>query len=215
MVAAGFLLGTTGAAAPALAAARPATVVGQAPKAPQATAVVITAEGMADSTVTAKDKPQLFRDLLREVSFLPGTVGQITAPKKETLGKKFTVVVRYDDKPRYTYDLYPLAQGGPKAYRPAAQPDKKKTTPAWFLGRMTMSEALRIAGAPIPEKPDVISGGIGGGERVIPDDALPTGRDVDTLLSELRRLVLLNGGVVLVLAFMVAGVALIIRHRTR
>ena len=216
VVAAGFILATTGAAAPALAAARLPTVAGQAPKAPQATAVVISAEGIADITVTPKDKPQLFTDLLREVVFMSGTVSQISAPKKETLGKKFTVVVQFDNKPRYSYDLYPMAQGGPKAFRPAAQPDKKvKTTASWFLGRMTMSEALRIAGAPIPEKPDVISGGIGGGERVIPDDALPNGRDLDTLLGELRRLVLLNGGVVLVLAFMVAGVALIIRHRTR
>lgn len=213
VAAAGFLLATTGAASPAL-AARPTTVGGQAPKA-KPTAVTISSEGMADITVTATEKPQLFADLLKEVSFLGGTMGQISAPKTSSLGRKFTIVVRFDDKPRYAYDLYPLAKGGPKAFRPAAQPDKKKTAAAWFLGRMTMSEALRIAGAPIPEKPDVMSGGIGGGERVIPEDSLPTGRDLDTLLTELRRLVLLNGGVVLVLAFMVAGVALIIRHRTR
>ncbi|MEV4534649.1 hypothetical protein AB0J82_12545 [Asanoa sp. NPDC049518] len=211
MAAAGFMLATTGAASPALAT----TVVGQAPKAPKPTGLTLTSEGMADITVTAAEKPQLFADLLKEVSFLGGTTGQIAAPKPANLGRKFTVVVRFDDKPRYTYDLYPLANGGPKAFRPAAQPDKKKTSAAWFLGRMTMSEALRIAGAPVPQKPDVMSGGIGGGERVIPEDSLPTGRDLDTLLAELRRLVLLNGGVVLVLAFMVAGVALIIRHRTR
>jgi hypothetical protein len=217
VVAAGLVLTATGVAAPALAApgaAHPATVVGQAPKAPKPTGLTIQAEGMADITVTAKDKPQLFADLLKEVSFLSSTVGQISAPKTATLGKKFTVVVRYDDKPRFTYDLYPMAAGGPKAFRPAAQPGRK-TTAGWFLGRMTMPEALRIAGAPIPEKPDVISGGIGGGERVIPEDSMPTGRDLDTLLAELRRLMLLNGGVVLVLAFLVAGVALIIRHRTR
>ncbi|GIF68334.1 hypothetical protein Ais01nite_63690 [Asanoa ishikariensis] len=214
MVAAGFMFAATGAAAPAL-AAQPTTVVGQAPKAPKPTGLTLTSEGMGDITVTATEKPQLFADLLKEVSFLGGTMGQITAPKAAALGRKFTVVVRFDDKPRYSYDLYPLAKGGPKAFRPAAQPDKKKTTAAWFLGRMTMSEALRIAGAPIPQKPDVMSGGIGGGERVIPEDSLPTGRDLDTLLAELRQLVLLNGGVVLVLTFMVAGVALIIRHRTR
>lgn len=216
VVAAGFLFAATGAAAPALAVAqRPATVVGQAPKAPKPTGLSIASKGMADITVTPTDKPQLFADLLKEVSFLGGTTGQITAPKPATLGPKFVVVVSFDNKPRYAYDLYPQAKGGPKAYRPAAQPDKKKTAAAWFLGRITMSEALRVAGAPIPQKPDVMSGGIGGGERVIPEDSLPTGRDLDTLLAELRRLVLLNGGVVLVLTFMVAGVALIIRHRTR
>ena len=214
VAAAGFMLATIGVASPAL-AARPTTVGGQAPKAPKPTGLTITSEGMADITVTATEKPQLFADLLKEVSFLGGTMGQITTPKPPSLGRKFTIVVRFDDKPRDSYDLYPLAKGGPKAFRPAAQPDKRKTAAAWFLGRMTMSEALRIAGAPIPEKPDVMSGGIGGGERVIPEDSLPGGRDLDTMLTELRRLVLLNGGVVLVLAFMVAGVALIIRHRTR
>ncbi|MDG4827345.1 hypothetical protein O7635_36340 [Asanoa sp. WMMD1127] len=219
VAAAGVALATIGVALPAAAAvSRPTTVAGQAPKAPKPTALTITGEGMADITVTAKEKPQLFGDLLEEVNFMAGAGGahsQIAAPKKSTLGKKFAVVVHYDDKPRYAYDLYPMASGGPKAFRPAAQPDKKKTTAVWFLGRMTMSEALRIAGAPIPEKPDVMSGGIGGGERVIPEDSLPNGRDLDTLLAELRRLVLLNGGVVLVLALMVAGVALIVRQRTR
>jgi hypothetical protein len=215
VVAAGFLLSAAGVATPAMAAGSPATVVGQAPKPPKPTALTITSADMADITVTAADKPRLFADLLEEVSFLSGAGGSVAAPKPATLGRKFTVVIQYDNKPRFTYDLYPLANGGPKAYRPAAQPDKRKTSAAWFLGRMTMSEALRIAGAPIPEKPDVISGGIGGGTRVIPEDSLPTGRDLDSLLAELRRLMLLNGGVVLVVLFMLAGVALIIRHRTR
>ncbi|REG02368.1 hypothetical protein DFJ67_8463 [Asanoa ferruginea] len=217
VVAAGFLLSTSGVATPALAAGAgaPATVVGQAPKPPKPTALTIKSEGMADITVTAAEKPRLFADLLKEVSFLSEPGGQIAAPKPASLGRKFTVNIQYDNKPRFTYDLYPMANGGPKAFRPAAQPDKKKTSAAWYLGRMTMSEALRIAGAPIPEKPDVMSGGIGGGTRVIPEDSLPTGRDFDSLLAELRRLMLLNGGVVLVVLFMLAGVALIIRHRTR
>jgi hypothetical protein len=215
VVAAGFLLSTAGVATPAMAAGSPATVVGQAPKPPKPTALTLKSEGMADITVTAAEKPRLFADLLEEVSYLSAAGGQIAAPKPASLGRKYTVNIQYDNKPRFTYDLYPLANGGPKAYRPAAQPDKKKTSAAWFLGRMTMSEALRIAGAPIPEKPDVMSGGIGGGARVIPEDSLPTGRDLDSLLAELRRLMLLNGGVVLVVLFMLAGVALIIRHRTR
>jgi hypothetical protein len=215
VVAAGFLLSAAGVATPAMAAGSPATVVGQAPKPPKPTALTLKSEGMADITVTAAEKPRLFADLLEEVSYLSAAGGQIAAPKPASLGRKYTVNIQYDNKPRFTYDLYPLANGGPKAYRPAAQPDKKKTSAAWFLGRMTMSEALRIAGAPIPEKPDVMSGGIGGGTRVIPEDSLPTGRDLDSLLAELRRLMLLNGGVVLVVLFMLAGVALIIRHRTR
>ena len=188
-----------------------------APKGPKPTAMTIAGGGIDGTlTISAAEKPQLFTDLLQEVSFLAAPAGgQISAPKPATLGDKFTVVVLYDDKPRYTYDLYPLAQGGPKAFRPAAQPDKKKTTAGWFLGRMTMSEALRLAGAPLPEKPDVISGGIGGGERVIPEDSFADGRDLDLLLAELRRLVLLNGGVVLALAIVIGGVALIIRRRTR
>lgn len=212
VAAAGFVL-VTSAAMPALATPK----APRAPKAPVATAMSISGEGIAEPIiVTAAEKPQLFADLLKEVSFLQGTgTGQIAKPEADTLGKKFTVVVLYNDKPRFSYDLYPLAEGGPKAYRSDKQPDKKKTTAAWFLGRITMSEALRIAGAPIPEKPDVISGGIGGGERVIPEDAFAEGSDLDSLLADLRRLVLLNGGVVLVLTFVIAGIALIIRRRTR
>ena len=123
--------------------------------------------------------------------------------------------MHYDGKPRYGYDLYPLATGGAKAFRPAVQPDKRKSTAAWFLGRLGMSETLRAAGVPLPERPDVMSGGIGGGERAIPDDTLDAGRDLDLLLADLREVLLLNAAVVVTITAGLAGIALLIRRRTR
>ena len=60
-----------------------------------------------------------------------------------------------------------------------------------------------------------MSGGIGGGGTGIADDSLNASKDLDKLLADLRRLVLLNGGVVLVIAVGVACIALLVRRRTR
>jgi hypothetical protein len=199
-----FVAGGLVAATPAVAA-----------PAPKPTAIVITGKGIAEPiTVTAEDAPDLFAAVHSEVTFLSGG-GQIAAPKTERLGPKYTVVVHYDGKARYGYDLYPLARGGAKAFRPAVQPDKRKSTAAWFLGRLGMSETLRAAGVPLPERPDVMSGGIGGGERAIPDDTLDAGRDLDLLLTDLREVLLLNAAVVVIITAGLAGIALLVRRRTR
>lgn len=191
-----------------------ATPASAAP-APKPTIITITGKGIAEQiSVKAADAPDLFAAVHSEVTFLSGG-GQITAPKKDRLGPKYTVVLHYDGKPRYGYDLYPLATGGAKAFRPALQPDKRKTTAAWFLGRLGMSETLRAAGVPLPERPDVMSGGIGGGERAIPDDTLDAGRDLDLLLADLREVLLLNAAVVVTITAGLAGIALLIRRRTR
>jgi hypothetical protein len=182
---------------------------------PKPTVIIITGDGLTDPlTVRANKTPGLFAALHGEVAYLSGT-GQAPAPKANGLGPKYTVVVGYDDKPTYTYDLYPLATGGPKAFRPAKQPNKAKTTAAWFFGRIGMSETLRAAGVPLPEKPDAISGGVAGSERVVPDDTLNAGHDLDELLTELQKVLLLNGAVVLVITTALAGIALLVRHRTR
>jgi hypothetical protein len=177
------------------------------------TSVTITGEGAEPLTVSAETNPELFKAILDQVSWLRGN-GHASSPKAPDLGSKYTVVVLVNDVAKQTYDLYPLASGGPRAFRPAKQPDLRKTTAAWFFGRLNMPETLRAAGMPLPEKADVMSGGIGGGERVIPDSELDPSRDLDTLLGELRSLLLLNGAVILLITTGLAGISLLVRRRT-
>ena len=177
--------------------------------------IALTGEGLsAPLTVRADGNPALFTALLDQVSWLGGD-GQTTAPKGADLGPKYTIVVLVDGTAKRTYDLYPQAKGGPRAFRPAKQPDGRRFDPAWFFGRLSMSETLRTAGVPLPAQRDSISGGIGGGDRVIPDEALNPGRHVDEMFSELRRLLLLNGAVLVAITAGLAGIALLVRRRTR
>ncbi|MGC1214266.1 MAG: hypothetical protein WA890_23780 [Micromonospora sp.] len=152
--------------------------------------------------------------VIDQVSWL-GRAGLQRGPQAKDLGPKYTIVVLAGDVPKQTYDLYPLAKGGPRVYRPAKQPDLSKPRAGWFLGRLNMSETLRSVGVPLERQFDTISGGIGGGERVIPEESLDPVQDIDDALAELQRLLLLNVGVVLVITVGIAGIALLIRRRTR
>lgn len=181
---------------------------------PEPGSVSITGAGLAEARLIREESdPTLYEVILEQVSHLRGS-GQPMAPKAADLGPKYTVVVLTGDVAKQTFDLYPLAKGGPRAYRPAKQP-QRKTSAAWFFGRLSMPEALRAAGAPLPELPDTVSGGIGGGERVIPDEPLGAGENLDQMFAELRRLMLLNGAVLLTITLGLAGIALLVRRRTR
>lgn len=162
----------------------------------------------------ADSHPAEVNAVVDQVKWL-GDTGQQRGPKAEDLGPKYTVVVLYAGTPSKTYDLYPLAKGGPRVYRPAKQPDLSKTRAGWFYGRLTMSEVLRTAGVPLERQYDTISGGIGGGDRVTPEEALDPVRDIDSALGELQRLLLLNVGVMVIITGGLAGIALLVRRRTR
>ena len=186
-----------------------------APKgAAKPTAVQITGKNVTDKIIVQQaDRRELFQRLLSEVNWLASATPTTTKPKADKLGPKYTVAVLIKDKANQVYDLYPLASGGPRAYRPAKQPTGKKAA-GWFYGRLTMSESLRVAGVPLKEKPDVVSGGIGGGigEEVETEelDPLAVGTDV---LSQMRKLFLINGAVLLVVLMGLGGVAYLIRRR--
>ncbi|MFD0742528.1 hypothetical protein ACFQ1L_12370 [Phytohabitans flavus] len=183
---------------------------------PRPDMVTVDSEEMDPAiAVRAKANPDLFEAVLSQVDWLATAKGQTSSPKAANLGPKFTVVVHIGEQPKQTYDLYPLAAGGPRAFRPAKQPDKRKTTNAWFYGRLNMSETLRAAGVPLPERPETLHGGIGGGERVFDQDTLNPGRDLDKLLADLREVLLLNGAVVLAITLGLAGISLLVRRRTR
>ncbi|MEU5564764.1 hypothetical protein [Micromonospora musae] len=186
-----------------------------APKPPPPPGVDIAGTGLsAPLQLRANAQPAHVTAVIEQVNFL-GRTGAATGPKPADLGPKYTVVVLAGDTPKQTYDLYPKAVGGPRIYRPAKQPDSRKTKAGWFLGRLSMSETLRNAGVPLEREYDTVSGGVGGGERVIPEDALNPARDIDQALGDLQRLLLLNVAVVLVITSGLAGIALLIRRRTR
>lgn len=191
---------------------------GPAQAAPKAaakpTALTLSGKGIDGKlTLDAREKPGAFNQVLSEVSWLANAKPQTSAPKSNRLGPRYTLTVLVNDRPTQVYDLYPLAKGGPRAHRPAKQPTGRKSD-GWFYGRLTMSESLRAAGAPLPAKADVVDGGIGGGfgEDVVRDDVDPVA-GVNNFLAEMRRLVLLNGAVLIVILAGLGGIAYLIRRR--
>jgi hypothetical protein len=185
-----------------------------APKAPKPSAIQIVGAGLPGGKVviTAQSRPQLFRMLLNEVGWLAAARPSASAPKRGTLGPKYTVTLLAKNAPQAVYDLYPLAKGGPRAHRAAKQPTGKKAE-GWFFGRLTMSESLRLSGAPLQARPDVVTGGIGGG---IGEDVNMAQLEPPTLaefLAQMRQLLLLNGAVLVVILFGLGGIAFLIRRR--
>ncbi|MDT4992278.1 MAG: hypothetical protein QOH97_2170 [Actinoplanes sp.] len=186
-----------------------------APRATTPTSLTITGKGIAGPVIVqAADQPGIFRQLLSEVSWLATAKPQTSAPTADRLGPKFALTVLVKNSPTYAYDLYPAAKGGPRAHRAARQPNGKKVAAGWFYGRLTMSESLRISGVPLTAKPDVFSGGIGGGlsAGVLQGEVDPVA-GVNRFLTQMRELVLLNGAVLVVILFGLAGISYLIRRR--
>ncbi|MBM7490161.1 hypothetical protein JOD64_001383 [Micromonospora luteifusca] len=182
---------------------------------PAPAGVDITGVGLSEPLRLRADKqPAHVTAVIEQVNFLART-GMSTGPKPADLGPKYTIVVLAGETPKQTYDLYPKAVGGPRVFRPAKQPDARKTSAGWFLGRLSMSETLRTAGVPLERQFDTVSGGVGGGERVLPEDTLDPAKDLDEALGDLQHLLLLNVGVMLTITVGLAGIALLIRRRTR
>lgn len=131
------------------------------------TSVTVSGPGLAEAlTVRVAERPDLFKALLSEVDWLATRAGNAPTPDAARLGPKYQIVVSVDDVAEQTLDLYPLADGGPRVFRPAEQP-KRKGAAAWFYGRVSMPETLREAGVPLTaEQPAGPSGGEGGGEVV-------------------------------------------------
>jgi hypothetical protein len=185
-----------------------------APKPLKPTAVQIAGTGLPGGKVviTAADRADLFRMMWTEVGWLATARPQTSAPKRNALGPRYTVTVLAKNAPQAVYELYPLAKGGPRAHRPAKQPTGKKAD-GWFYGRLTMSESLRYAGAPLKARPDVVTGGIGGGVGEGVDVSQLEPPTLDEFFAEMRRLLLLNGAVLMAILFGLGGIAFLIRRR--
>jgi len=185
-----------------------------APKPPSPTAIQIVGAGLPGDKVViaAQDRPELFRMMLNEVGWLAAARPSASTPKRATLGPKYTVTLFTKNAPQAVYDLYPLAKGGPRAHRAAKQPTGKKAD-GWFYGRFTMSESLRLSGAPLKAKPDVVTGGIGGGVGENVDVSQLEPPTMDEFIAQVRELMLLNVGVLVVILFGLGGIAYLIRRR--
>jgi hypothetical protein len=186
-----------------------------APKPPaKPTSIQITGKDINGTLIVdPTDGARLFDTLLAEVNWMSSAKPQTTAPKADKLGPKYKLSVMAKTVPLQEYELYPMAAGGPRAHRPANQPSGKKDD-GWFYGRLTMSETLRLSGVPLKAKPDVINGGIGGGvgEDLNSGEIDPV-TGVNTFLQRMRELLLLNGGVLIVILFGLAGIAFLIRRK--
>jgi len=187
-----------------------------APKKPAKPTNIQIAGKDIDETIviTILSSKRLFGSLLSEVNWMASARPQTTALKADKLGPKYTVTVLANKTALQSYELYPMAAGGPRAHRPAKQPGNKKVTDGWFYGRLTMSETLRVSGVPLKAKPDVVNGGIGGGigENLSAEDLDPIA-EVNGFLGEMRRLFLLNGAVLISIMVGLAGIAFLIRRR--
>jgi hypothetical protein len=186
-----------------------------APKpAAKPTSVQIEGKGLPGTLIVdPSDGSRLFSSLLAEIDWMANAKPQTVAPAADKLGQKYTLTVMSKTVPLQIYDLYPLAAGGPRAHRPANQPSGKKAD-GWFYGRLTMSETLRVSGVPLTAKPDIVGGGIGGGvgENIDVKELDPV-TGVSNFLLEMRRLLLLNGAILVVILFGLAGIAFMIRRR--
>ncbi|WP_436654987.1 hypothetical protein [Actinoplanes sp. URMC 104] len=201
-----------------------AVAVGLAPGAAQAapapkpatkpTVIQITGKGIDDKLVIKQtDSSRLFSTLLSEVNWMASARSQTSALKADKLGVKYTVTVLANKSALQSYELFPMAAGGPRAHRTAKQPNGRKVTEGWFYGRLTMPETLRVSGVPLKAKPDVVGGGIGGGigENIeLEAEASP---GVDQVMGQMRQLFLLNGAVLMVILVGLAGIAFVIRRR--
>lgn len=181
-------------------------------------AISLSSDGAQPFTVRAETEPDLFAALLNEVQWLAYGPGQANAPDAGKLGPKVAMVVFVNDVPKQAYDLYPLAAGGPRAFRPNKQPDGRTGGDAWFLARLSLPDTLRTAGVPLSGGPQLIAaggdnGGTGGGTGSSDGPEFTQVGDFAEVLGAWRQVLLLNGAVVLIIAAGLAGISWLIRRK--
>lgn len=177
--------------------------------------ITISGDGLPNPLeVRVEEKPELFQLLHEEVDWLVGRPSQGGKPEdEETLGPKYEIIVHIDGKPRHRFNLYPLAEGGPRAHRPEKQPGDRRTDSGWFYGRLSMPESLAAAGVPVLG--DEFTGGVGGGgvDGVeTPETEQPRPSAVSRVLEEWWAGMRVAGLVIAVIVFGVAAAAFAIRR---
>jgi hypothetical protein len=174
--------------------------------------IVLTGIGLDEPMVFhAQEQPELFDAMYDEVAWLFNATDGTKKPDPDRLGPQFTVVVRADGDPRRRLHLYPLAEGGPRVFRPAEQPGDRTADEAWLLGRLSMPETLGNVGVPALAEyaePDRF-GGQGGGE-----ESEEESRGFLTFLEEWREGMELTVLITVTILVLLGGTALLIRRYT-
>jgi hypothetical protein len=172
-------------------------------------AVEISGEGLEHSIILFSDRhPQRHSAVRAEVEWLANRPAPTPAPVSDQLGPKYTVVLFTNGAATGRYDLYPLTPGGPRVYRPADQPDKRKVSEGWFYGRLSMPASLLAAGVPLAGvTPDPVAAGHAGG---VTASEPPDLRD---LLGQWSRFMGLNIAAIVIVAAGVFAIAYVIRKK--
>jgi hypothetical protein len=117
------------------------------------TLITITGDSLAvPVNVRNENRPDVFRVLLKQLGWMRGASGTPMKIDQAKLGPKFTVTIAGVNGAEQVYDVYPLARGGPRAFRPAAQP-AGKTSDAWFFLALGLPDVLGAAGVPLADAP--------------------------------------------------------------
>jgi hypothetical protein len=169
--------------------------------------VQIIGEGLSGTielnSVHDKQREAAVRSEVDWLAAMPSVTGALPFYQ---LGPKYTVLLLTDGKPYLTFDLYPTAEGGPRAYRPAKQPDGKAVDEGWFYGRLSMPATLFAAGVPLKDIP-ADPGGEGGGA---PASEPP---DFGGMLGSWRDFMGLNIAIAIIVAAGVFALAYVLRQR--
>jgi hypothetical protein len=112
------------------------------------TSITVTGSGLSEEIdIPQLQQQELFDRLLHQVSWMAWHGGDPMKPDPTKLGPKYVLTVFTGDKPLQVYEIYPSAEGGPRAYRPAKQP-QGRTAEAWFYVSVSVPELLNAAGVP-------------------------------------------------------------------
>lgn len=175
--------------------------------------IVLTGIGLTEPlAVQAEEQPELFDALYGEVAWLFDAKDGTKEPEPDQLGPQYSVVVRAAEVPLHRLHLYPLAEGGPRVFRPAEQPGERRVDEAWLLGRLSMPETLGNAGVPALAE-YATPGGIGGGLDG-EDAAEEESRGFLSFLEEWRDGMELTVLITVTILVMLGGTALLIRRYT-
>lgn len=170
--------------------------------------VEISGEGLPSALMLSSDKHAQRQDAMRrEVEWLAAKA-PVTGPlPPEQLGPKYTVVLLTMGQPTDRFEVYPLALGGPRVFRPADQPGRQ-VAEGWFYGRLSLPTSLLSAGVPLEGvTPEPGVGGQGGG---LPASQPP---DVGALIGDWSRFMGLNVAAIIIIASGVFGLAYVVRRR--
>ncbi len=100
-------------------------------------------------TLNATTQHEQFDRVFRLVNWMASDPGDPMEVKPALLGPMYTVDVLVGGVASQRYEIYPLAQGGPRAHRPARQPSGRTTSDAWFYASVLIPQELAAVGVPI------------------------------------------------------------------